>query len=197
MALDFLMLIRHGERPRRAREAGVAEDGSACPHSLSVAGWQRAGALVPLFRQLAASAPALAVPTCLYACPATAQAPSRRSVQTLGPLARALGLEIDTTVEKQDESRLAACLQRTDGVALVAWSHQGLPALARAYLADSAAAAQVPAAWPKDRFDLLWIIDGPSVRRRLQEVGQDLLAGDGAPTGRAPTATGLRPREET
>lgn len=193
MALDLLLLIRHAERPTCAHDVGVAEDGSACPHSLSVTGWQRAGALVPLFRRLAASAPPLAMPTGLYACPSTAQAPSRRSVQTLGPLARALGLGIDTTVEKQDEDRLVGRLHRAAGIALVAWSHRRLPALAHGYLADSAAAAQVPTVWPEDRFDLVWIIDGPAEHRRLREIGQDLLAGDGAHAGRAPAAAGLGP----
>ncbi|WP_147283059.1 histidine phosphatase family protein [Pseudorhodoferax soli] len=177
MPLEHLLMIRHAERPG-SRQAGARPDGTACEHSLSVAGWQRAGALVPYFRCPQAFNAALARPSLLFACRATATAPSLRSVQTLHALAVALGLQVDDTFEKQDEARLADFLAQASGTALVAWSHHGLPGLARAFLRGSAAAAQVPSAWPEHRFDLIWLVDGPAEQRRFSVLPQLLMPGD-------------------
>lgn len=188
MALDKLILIRHAERPTSDGKNGVTEAGSACPHSLTVKGWERAGALVPLLRRPAAHASALAIPSALFACPATAEAPSMRSLQTLQPLSAVLGLPINASVQKGDEAVLAAQLRQMSGVALVAWSHHGLPALARAYLEGADAVARVPSDWPEDRFDLVWVVDGPIGRRQFRELPQALMGGDRGLDARRPSS---------
>ena len=68
--------------------------------------------------------------------------------------------------------------------ALVVWHHGEIPSLARALGVDP---ADVPAAWPDGRYDLLWVLthqstpaatgEGPA-HYSLEIVPQRLLAGD-------------------
>ncbi|HTV74977.1 MAG TPA: hypothetical protein VME66_14860, partial [Candidatus Acidoferrales bacterium] len=63
-----ILVIRHGEKPNGSSALGITADGTPDPESLIVLGWQRAGALVPLFDPASAlPRPGLAVPQKLYA----------------------------------------------------------------------------------------------------------------------------------
>src|SRR5690349_15940597 len=84
------MVIRHAEKPN-SLDGGVSPTGVRDKSSLSVKGWQRAGALAVLFSPSGITAqPALAVPRYLFASVVSSQRP----VQTVVPLSRKLNLSI-------------------------------------------------------------------------------------------------------
>lgn len=171
-----LMLIRHGEKPVVPPPYGVTEDGEQNPYSLSVRGWQRAGALVAFFAQPAN--PAIVTPDVVYASATTddtsvelKDAKSLRPLETVTPLARRLGCPFHTAIPVGDEPALIAALRSETGRVLVAWEHKRIPIIAAGFVAD-------PPAWG-DCFDAVWVLD----RRddgsyALSIVPQDLLDGD-------------------
>jgi hypothetical protein len=169
-----VMLMRHGEKPADDGSVqGVDLAGRRDENELSVRGWQRAGALARLFAPLPGQPlrAGLATPAALFAPAVGGPVRSRRSHHTLLPLAELLGTAVDTRIAKGDETRVAHEARLQAGAVLVCWSHQGLPAIARA-LTNAA----VPAHWPEDRFDLVWVIDLPG--GAFIQVPQLLLAGD-------------------
>jgi hypothetical protein len=175
---DSILLIRHAEKPNdHGRVRGVDPLGRDDPNSLSVHGWQRAGALVRLFapHDGGAAVPGLAVPDILCAPRPTPATPSQRSGQTLTPLAEWLSLPIRMEHAKGDEAALVRSLLAMDGVVLVAWSHEGIPAIAKAL---GPAEPDWPRCWPKERFDLVWVFSPAGGRWSLRQVPQWLLAGD-------------------
>lgn len=170
----LIMLIRHAEKPLDA-ETGVAADGSADPASLSVAGWQRAGALVRFFA--APWLPAIRRPQHVFAARATQPGGSVRPRATVAPLAQALGVMVDESWSTEDEpAQVAAALRALEGPVLVCWRHEALPVLADELLQRP----DVPRRWPDERFDLVWLIsrDGPSWT--FAQLPQQLLPGDRA-----------------
>lgn len=93
MSCDKIMLIRHSERPSPDKKfRGVNLEGRKDKESLTVRGWQRAGALARFFapRDGHFAHPALARPQTLYACKAAPEDPSLRPQYTLLPLAELL-----------------------------------------------------------------------------------------------------------
>ena len=180
MPPDCIMLIRHAEKPNDGgRVRGVDALGREDSNALSVLGWQRAGALVRLFapHDSQAAVPGIAIPDVLCASRATPANPSQRSQQTLLPLAAWLNVPIRCEFAKGDEASMAASLLELSGVVLAAWSHEGLPALARAL---GAAEPAPPTAWPKERFDLVWVFTPQGSQWALRQIPQWLLAGDSA-----------------
>lgn len=79
---------------------------------------------------------------------------TRRPVETLTPLAGALGLAVDTSVHRDDVDALAASIAAlpSDAVVVVAWEHS--------VLSDVAAALGVrnPPDYPSDEFDWQWTV---------------------------------------
>ena len=172
-----IALIRHAEKPSEdGRLVGVDEAGFLDANELTVRGWQRAGALARFFAGFDSGPPVL--PSHLVAAAPDAEHPSKRSISTLLPLAGHCGLVVATPFHVGAEDRLAQYLDRLHGLVVVAWEHKRIPALARLLAAD---AAEVPTEWPKDRFDLVWLLvpDG-SGGRRFAQLPQQLLGGDQA-----------------
>ena len=177
-----IMIIRHGEKPT-GQLAGVHESGASSPHDLIVRGWQRAGALAALF------APAygplqnalLAKPAFIFASaavddPVPGNSRSRRSQQTVTPLAELLGVEINLTFGKGQETELAKAAQACNGPVLIAWRHENINLIANSILGSKAA----PQTWPKERFDVVFVLtlnqsDGTYT---FAQVPQCLLPGD-------------------
>ncbi|MBZ8141222.1 histidine phosphatase family protein [Rubrivivax gelatinosus] len=171
-----IMLIRHAEKPREG-ECGVAIDGSPSPQSLSVVGWQRAGALVRLFVPAAPVPPRSPIlrPAHVFAARPTDTHPSLRPRETVTPLAQALGLQVDESWSDDDDpARVAAALRELQGPVLVCWRHRSLPDLADELLQR----AEVPRHWPEQRFDLVWIVAGEGPRWTFSQLPQQLLPGD-------------------
>ena len=177
-----IMVIRHAEKPG-GRFAGVTEWGDTSARDLSVRGWQRAGALCCLF------APAygplqnalLAKPAFIFASasvddPTPGNSRSRRSQETVSPLAQRIGVEVDLRFSKGEERALAEAALACPGPVLIAWQHENISTIAHAILGARIA----PQIWPPDRFDLIFVftLDAAAGTYRFAQVPQCLLAGD-------------------
>jgi broad specificity phosphatase PhoE len=183
-----LMLIRHGEKQPDAGPPpyGIDADGNQNEHSLSPRGWQRAGALVPFFRETWARR--IELPDAIYASKVGSTivmadghdvSQSLRPQQTVTPLADAIDLSkgLQTPFAVGEEAQLAQTIRANEGgVVLVAWEHNHIPIIAQAF------SSEAPASWPGSRFDVVWIFtrskhDGYA----FKQVAQSLLAGDEPP----------------
>ena len=58
------------------------------------------------------------------------------------------------TAEGQEAALATAVVADNTGVVLICWEHQHIPAIAAAL--PTVSGTQIPAAWPGNRFDLLW-----------------------------------------
>ena len=179
-----IMVIRHGEKPD-GQSTGVQETGDSSSHDLTVRGWQRAGALACLFAPARGPVqdPLLAKPAFIFASaaagdPDAGNAKSRRSRETVTPLAQLLGLEIDLIFSKGEERELVAAAQQCSGPVLIAWQHENINSIANAILGETSA----PADWPADRFDVVFVftLDPLDETYSFAQVMQRLLAGDSA-----------------
>ena len=173
----MIMLIRHAEKPLHPSGSprGVNPDGQHDPHSLTVTGWIRAGALVELFAPSRGDPPGeLRRPDTIYAS-AHAGGHSKRSMQTVGPLASRLGLKVIKRYAAGDEAQLAREVSTRPGATLIAWHHEALHEIAHQL---GEVNPKPPRHWPYDRFDVIWtftLLDG---RWRFAQIPQLLLPGD-------------------
>ncbi len=153
---SVVLLIRHGE------------DIGQLDFNLSPRGRQRAAALPKLFDSR------LPKPQVIVATRASKS--SDRPIETVEPLARALGLPIDNRFRDDDYRALAKTLlsdDRYDGkVVLVCWHHGKMRKLAEALGVDD------PPVWPEDQFDHVWVIRHPGRSAHFEDVHQKLLDGD-------------------
>ena len=171
-----VMLIRHAEEPDKgAGILGVDESGRPDAEALSVRGWQRAGALAGLFASGPGhgSAPKpLAPPVAVFA--ATDAGKSRRPLCTVLPLARRLGLEVDTRFGSEgDTAPLLTAVLACCGPVLLCWRHQAMADIAQALCGGPARP------WDPARYDLVWVFERQGDAWQLTELPQRLLAGDG------------------
>ncbi|HLL75153.1 MAG TPA: hypothetical protein VK421_07780 [Pyrinomonadaceae bacterium] len=177
-----VMLIRHAEKPLgSSRPYGVTAEGEREKESLTVRGWQRAGALTHLL------APAegrfqdqsLARPQFLYASKPKRQNGSRRPVETITPLAEKLAIRINCDHTRSETGEMLEEALACDGVVLVCWQQEYLPEIANRILGDETTA---PQDWPDDRYDMIWVLDRDpaSGRYGFRQVPQLLLTGDRA-----------------
>ncbi len=158
----------------------MTEAGEADPRSLSVRGWTRAGALVGLFdprdpdgNQIP-TRPELVRPTRIFACD-PGDTRSRRSLETVTPLAATLNLRVDSRFASAQSAQVAAAIQAGTGPALIAWKHEQIPAIVSRLGTVTPAP---PSSWPSGRFDLIWVLDRNGNGWRFAQVPQMLLAGD-------------------
>jgi hypothetical protein len=188
MSCDKIMLIRHAERPSPDKTfRGVNLEGQKDKESLTVRGWQRAGALARFFapRENHFVHLALARPKTLYACKAAAEDPSLRPQHTLLPLAELLNAESQagSNVEFNrdyfygQEAALVRHVLAAPGPALIAWKHPTIHLIANAILGDNTTAPQY---WPFERVDLVWVFDRRCGAWTFTQAPQLLLAGDRA-----------------
>ena len=130
-----ILLIRHGEEDKRPDE------------HLNAAGRQRANALAKMFPSQ------FATPGFLFA--AQNSKASHRSMETIAPLAAALGLTVDARFDDDRYRPLAQEIltkaKYANARILICWHHGRLPALAAALGATNA-----PAVWPGAQFDHVW-----------------------------------------
>lgn len=178
-----IMIIRHAEKPGDADpDHGVTCDGVHDAHDLTVRGWQRAGALVRFFAphgQVGFAHDAVSTPVTIIASAATHDSPSRRALHTVTPLADALGIGIDHDDPAGEEARVAALALEAPSPVLIAWHHSHIARLAHAIAGPALA---IPARWPDDRFDVVWVLDRAEDAGgwTLTQVPQRVLAHDRA-----------------
>ena len=194
MGATRIMVIRHAEKPGLydgVRDEGVRADGEADAKSLVTLGWERAGGLVTLFTPPWGPAPGLRTPGFLFAADPEDKGdggrgaddePSQRPYQTLTAVARKLGLVINTHGKKARFKQMADAALDCDGVVLIAWQHQDIPAIAHHILGHTDThGLSLPATWPGERYDLVWVFERPSGSGPIisfRQVPQLLLAGD-------------------
>jgi hypothetical protein len=175
-----IMLIRHAEKPDRDGEPfGVNEKGTRNKEALAVRGWQRAGALAALLAPIDGHFQhrALAKPQFLFASKPLKRKGSRRPIQTIRPLAHKLAIDINSDFERADYESMLEDVFSCKGVVLVCWQREYIPQIASYILGDD---KKVPADWPEDRYDKVWIFDLNlrSGRYTFKQVFQKLLNGD-------------------
>ncbi len=200
---DLVICLRHGEKPINAEHPcqpvpsddkngpGFDEHGREYAHSLTIRGWQRAGALAATYLcgQLG---PRASVTPVTFLVPRYVDENGRdessrhRPHQTVYPLSRRLGqvpLPLDDPpgerhVHADDEGyvqQLYQLITKVCGVAVVCWEHKGLVALAK-----QLAPEDPPGGWCKERFDVLWRFQrpAPDATYDFERLDQDLLAPD-------------------
>lgn len=182
---DVVMFIRHGEKPGDVGPPhGINHDGEHDPHSLSVRGWTRAGALTGLFAYApTASHPHIVVPERVVATKSTSDYRSRREVDTAAPLARRLGISIDEAFGHSHVKALSRSILDDPRPTLVVWHHGTMSDLLAHFPVGNT--QDVPEQWPDDRFDLIWVLvrEPESGEYRFLSVEQALLDGDATPPG--------------
>lgn len=181
MPATKIMIIRHAEKPTEPGEApeiaGVAADGSQDPEELVVRGWQRSGGLVRLFapRDGHFVDSRLATPQAIFASGVAHHSKSLRPQHTVLELATLLGVGLNTQFVKDDYATMIEAARAVNGVVLIAWEHQDIPAIGNAILGNS---ATVPQTWPGSRFDLVWVFDRQGAVWSFSQVPQLVLSGD-------------------
>jgi hypothetical protein len=169
MPADQIIVIRHAQKPtHRPKRIGIRVDGTADPESLTVRGWQHAGALAAVF-----AGPGSGVADALVARPDVILAAgagkrtervgdkevvvgsqSRRPLQTVTPLAEALKLTPVTIHMKGEEQALVHDAISRSGTVLICWQHQNIAAIGNLIVGNN---TTVPQSWPEDRYDLIYV----------------------------------------
>ena len=105
MAVAEILLLRHAEKPKGADgQHGFTPEGLEDGKSLSIRGWQRAGALAALLAPNPLVGPRLPSPDRIYASAfRKGGGHSRRPEQTVLPLAQRLGLTVNSTWALHEE----------------------------------------------------------------------------------------------
>jgi broad specificity phosphatase PhoE len=179
--MNRIFLIRHAEKPDGS-DQGVDQTGAADSESLSVRGWQRAGALAVFF----GSTEGLPVPDRIYAAAAEKHAKTRegdvgsksdRPSETVAPLAGKVGKNVIEKFAKGQEADLVAELKKSQGTTLVCWQHEAIPEIAKLITGN---AKGIPDPWPGHRFDVVWrfVQSAGSAPWVFDQVCQRVLAGD-------------------
>jgi len=187
------MVIRHGEKPASKHTApyGVDMKGNKDWYSLTVQGWQRAGALMKLFNPGTGPSPSiLAVPTAIYASGFTegegvkddiSDSNSKRPMETITPLARRLGITPNLNYSSGDEKRLVEEVMQQSGVVLICWQHGAIHDIAHHLVKDAKTTSPIPPPWPASRFDMVWVFTPPTSPDTIWgfvQVPEFLLSGD-------------------
>jgi len=143
------MIIRHGEKPAK-HQKGILSTGQKSLDSLTVRGWQRAGALAQIFSH---SNGGIEPPTKLFACYKSKHA--QRALDTITPLGELLGIHVNTDIPRDSEKEMARVAMNSEGIVLIAWEHKCIHKIAN-HIVDK---RHVPQKWPNDRFDMIYVFD--------------------------------------
>jgi hypothetical protein len=176
-----IMIIRHAEKPTNPGVSpkfdGISPNGQPNPEELTVRGWQRSGGLVRLFapRDGRFVDPHLATPQTIFASGIGHHSNSLRPQHTVLELATLLGLQLNTGFLKDDFAEMVPAAVAANGVVLIAWEHEDIPAIANLILGNS---TTVPQQWPGQRFDIVWVLDHQGSSWSFSQVPQLLLSGD-------------------
>jgi hypothetical protein len=92
------------------------------------------------------------------------------------PLAKFLGIAINSAITEGSEQELVNTAVASTGVVLIAWHHEAIPAIANLILQNQSA----PQKWPGERFDMVWIFSRAAANApwAFSQAPQLLLSGD-------------------
>lgn len=176
---DFVMVIRHGEKPDDDNEPpGVDVNGyPADDSSLTRAGWDRARRLAELFAPTddRPTRAGLVRPKVIYAAGAREEGKGLRTRQTVMPLAQRLDLPTNTEFGKGDEKALVEDIVSRPGPTLVCWQHSEIPTIAEAF---GTVTPDPPGDWPSERYDVIWTFARHGDGWEFAQLSQLLLPGD-------------------
>ena len=179
MPEQTILIIRHAEKPEPGGDSGIDFTGAPDPRSLTVRGWQRAGAWAELFVPALGQKSALPTPTTVFASAPMGHddSKSRRPEETITALAKKLDRTINLDFTKGQEDSLAVAIAETGPVTLVCWQHENIPAISRALAPDL---KDIPVAWPGDRFNVIFRFHRPDGNApwSFDQVVPVLLQGD-------------------
>jgi hypothetical protein len=162
-----VIIIRHGEKPDVGNE-------------LSTQGQERAQAL-PSFFENNEIATRFGLPVAVYAMGQKPNDPddSLRAIETVAPLAQALGLTLNDEYTRQEIQPLVDTIMQTtdyDGKnVVICWEHTMIPEIAAAFGVNN------PPQWPGNVFDRAWVIDfsnSDGSVQSFQNIPEDVLPGD-------------------
>ena len=175
MSVSQIIFIRHAEEHD---EPGLTEKGTADDQSLTVRGWQRAGALAGFFVD---GSDLSRKPDVVYASCVAPGSESQRPGQTVAPLVALMrgrdGVQYVDAFAKPQTDELAADILTRFGTVLVCWEHSRIAEC----IAALPHAPKTPEKWPSERYDLLWRLQRANGEWTFKELPQMLLSGDAAP----------------
>jgi hypothetical protein len=159
-----IIIIRHAEKSPQGNH-------------LSLAGRERAAALVPYFLETP-DVLEFKTPVAIYAQAPKNGTASVRAVETIKPLAEALKLPINETYVRDDYRKLVAEIMARkdyDGhTVLICWEHKVILDIAKELDVEN-----VPSNWPASTYDRTWIIKfAPGQKPQLRDLPQRLMYGD-------------------
>lgn len=156
-----VIIIRHAEKP------STGDD-------LNAKGRQRAAALVPYFLE-SPEVLEYKTPVAIYAQKSTEDHLSRRPVDTIKGLAKALNQEL-IQYPRADAMKMVKDImakpEYEGKMVLICWSHTGIPDMARAF-----GVKEVPE-WAGKVYDRAWIITFKNGTPSFRDVPQKLMYGD-------------------
>jgi len=178
---ETIMFVRHGEKPGDGGPPhGVNKDGEIDDHCLSVWGWTRAGALAALLAYApSAHHPHVATPERIIATRPTAEARSKREMETASPTAHRLGIDVIDRHARGNEDDLVREVLSTPEPTLIVWHHGAMAKLVGEFPVENL--HDIPQEWPEERFDLIWVLTrepGSQLLYRFAAVPQLLLVDD-------------------
>lgn len=164
-----VIFIRHAEKPAAGPE-------------LSAQGFRRAEALVNFFK----TNPAVTkygTPAAIYAAAPKNEDSSVRSIQTVTPLARAIGVKVDASFTRGQTGKLVRAIMENpayDGrLVLVCWQHERLVDAAAELAEYNNSSVTIPLAWDSDAYDRAWVLDLKNGKViAFRNIPQHLLPGD-------------------
>jgi hypothetical protein len=156
-----VIIIRHAEKPPTGDD-------------LNAKGRQRAAALVPYFLETP-DVLEFKTPVAIYAQKSTEDHKSRRPVDTVKGLAKALNQELIQYPRSEAMQMVKDIMAKPEyegKMVLICWSHTGIPDMARAF-----GVKDVPE-WPGSVYDRDWIITFNKGAATFRNVPQKLMYGD-------------------
>lgn len=177
-----VFIIRHGEKTKSKEEVNFEKWSFKKSKPLSVRGWQRAYALVPLFSMESDFIKKYGPVKALFAPKPDNYYKSVRPIQTITPLSDALNIGIDCNfaLDKDQIPELARSIKEDqlldNEVVLIAYEHHHIPALLKAFNVKNYLKQ-----WPNNVFDWVVVLNfdtktGECINYSIQP--QQLLFGD-------------------
>jgi hypothetical protein len=183
-----LIVIRHAEKPNvQQRVLGVTLQGGIDRHSLSLRGWQRAGALAVLFGPEGGRSdyptPAFVFAGNPNAIPNNKSLMvhiSKRPHQTIVPLCDRLKMQPFISFGVGDEVAMINMAQEKRGVVLICWDHTRIVEALLPEIAKGQSIPSLPMKWANSRYDVMLRFDRPQKGApwTYRQLFPKLLAGD-------------------